>query len=213
MDSIDEFSFHIPNLSLYTTNGRRSTFSFIRGVGTIDLTTASGIGFYVDDVSYLNPILFNIPLYDVERIEILRGPQGTLYGRNALAGVINIVSVHPVISPESEIAFSFGNFNLQQYEWMLNTPLADEEMFLRLSGIYANHDGYTENGTTGVEAQDQDEVSGRIQLRWLPTDNFELNLKFERERFRNGGSGVSPLPTTKWHHISSDFEALPENAS
>ena len=204
-DSIDEISFPVPNISIYTTNGRRGTFSFIRGVGSVDLTTSPSIGFYVDDVSYLNPILFNSPLYDIQRVELLRGPQGTLYGRNALAGVVNVHTAQPRPLSEGQLSISFGNFDLEHYELMANVPVAEERLILRINGIYVDHDGFTKNNFTGREAQDRHEIGGRVQLRWLPTDRLDLTIKIEGENFENGDVGVAPLSTTKFHRISTNF--------
>ena len=209
-DSLDELALRVPNVSIYSTNGRRDTLAFIRGVGSIDFRTSPAIGFYVDEVSYLNTVLFNFPLYDIERIELLRGPQGSLYGRNALAGVINIRTNLPQVEPSGKLALSFGNFNLQQYEVVANTPVIADHLFLRLSGIYSNHDGYTKNDFTGKDTQECDEKSGRIQLRWLPLDRVDMTLKVNTENLDNSGPAVTPLQTVKFHHVNSNIDSTDE---
>ena len=210
-DSLDKIALKIPNVTIYPTNGRRDTLPFIRGVGSIDFRTSPAIGFYVDDVSYLSTLLFNFPLYDIERIELLRGPQGTLYGRNALGGVINIRTSPPQAEPSGKLDLSFGNFDLQQYEVVANTPVLADHLFLRLSGIYANHDGYTKNDFTGNDNQERDEKSGRIQLRWLPLESLDMTLKVDAEDFDNGGLAVTPLEYVKFHHVSSNIDSSDES--
>ena len=162
IDSVEDLALQVPNFSVFSTAGRRSTFTFIRGVGAISVSTSPSIGYYVDDVSYLNSGMFNGPLYDVERIEVLRGPQGTLYGRNAISGVVNIINTKPKNETSGELGISLGSFGLQHYEVVANTELIDDILLLRVSGVNSVHDGYVTNDFTDNELQDRDELSGRL---------------------------------------------------
>jgi len=156
---------------------------YIRGVGT---GVPSNVGdpevnFNIDGVYQSEPQFSHAGLYDVDRIEVLRGPQGTLYGRNALAGAINIVTNDPTFDYGASASVGFGNYDLIQTQGALNLPLSDT-LAMRLSFGNESHEGYLTNG-----ADDADVQSERIKLLWKPSETFSLLLAADLTH--EGGEG------------------------
>ncbi|HEY8537491.1 MAG TPA: TonB-dependent receptor [Steroidobacteraceae bacterium] len=183
----------IPNLVFSGGTGSTPNFN-IRGVGS-----ANGIG-STGDTGVL-PHHNNVPLtvsrigvadfYDIERVEVLRGPQGTLYGRNATGGVINVITAKPDTSKFSaSTAVEIADYDTRKFKGHVNIPMGG--MFgLRLAGNYLERDGYTENIATGNDIDSRDLWSARATVAFEPTDNFRayvLYERFEEDDSRSGGA-------------------------
>lgn len=168
-----------PNVTLEVSRGTNTTLSaFIRGVGQQDPVAGfeAGIGLYIDDVYLNRPQAAVLDIYDVERIEVLRGPQGTLYGRNTIGGAIKYVSKRLADETEAKIRFSAGSFNQLDGVVTASTPLSDT---VRIGGSLAKltRDGFGDNLTQpGVENYQKDIFGARASLEWTPTDNFFLRF-------------------------------------
>lgn len=127
IQSITEIANQVPNLHISTWGGRRNSHVFMRGVGATYGEPA--VGFYIDGVGYTSDGMFDMELFDVERVEVLRGPQGTLYGRNALAGVINIVTRQPTNETEARVSAGAGSFGQRELKGSLRTPFVENSVF------------------------------------------------------------------------------------
>lgn len=177
-----------PNFAFDKLTGAGFVIPALRGIGAAgggdsSLTSSPAVGIYVDGV-YVNAAganLFNV--LDVERVEVLRGPQGTLYGRNALAGVVNIVSKEPGKSFEGTTRLGLGNFNSREGFLSLSGPLAGENVRGRASVYYVSHDGYTENryttpdpafGESSRDADDLESLNFRSSLLVQPWSGSKL---------------------------------------
>lgn len=172
---------NVPNLVGNNNIGQgTATTVFLRGVGTTEsiVTVDPGLGFYVDDVYIARQGVNNFSLFDVERVEVLRGPQGTLYGRNTNAGAIKVVSKKP--SDETEFAgeVSYGRFDRYNVKASVNGALSDIA-FVRLTGLREGGNGYTENRVTGDSVNDRDTWGARAQLRLLPTETITWDLSVD----------------------------------
>jgi len=168
---------NVPNLLGANNVGQGSaTTVFLRGVGTTEsiVTVDTAMGFYLDDVYIARQGVNNFSLYDVERVEVLRGPQGTLYGRNTNAGAINVVTTKPQDSNQGSGEFSYGEFNRKNLKGMANVVLAEDELFLRFNALSQTGDGYVNNALLGKEVNDVDFWGWRAGLRWLPSDDVEV---------------------------------------
>ncbi|MCC6908047.1 MAG: TonB-dependent receptor [Phycisphaerales bacterium] len=199
-------SFFVPNLFINEFSSRRLTFPTMRGVG-------SGIGdpavtTYIDGVPQLTNNSTNLPLIDVERIEFLRGPQGTLYGRNSIGGVINILTKRPSNEPEFRVGGMWGNYSLQEYDVSANVPLIEDELFASFSGLFSKRDGYTENLATGNDVDFRESFFGRGQILWTPSEQSEFRLSIFGETSDDGGFVLSELNGLRRmpHRINQDFE-------
>ncbi|TVQ47451.1 MAG: TonB-dependent receptor [Gammaproteobacteria bacterium] len=197
----------VPNLNLVQGRGSASSANiFIRGIGQPDAlqTFDPGVGVYLDDVyiSRIQGALFN--LHDVERIEVLRGPQGTLYGKNTIAGAIKIVTRRPGPETEADIEVGIGRYNARNAKAYFAGELTDT-LYGSVSGLWSERDGTVTDYLTGREYNDRDERAARVALRWVPTDTLEATLAFDTTRQRNAlnlGKAEAPL-------ISVDVSTLP----
>jgi iron complex outermembrane receptor protein len=168
-----------PNVTLEVSRGTNTTITaFIRGVGQQDPVAGfeAGVGLYVDDVYLNRPQAAVLDIYDVERIEVLRGPQGTLYGRNTIGGAIKYVTKGLADEPEGKVRVSYGTANQVDLVVTGSTPLADN---FRIGGSIARltRDGFGDNlNLPGVENYNKDVLGGRFSMEWDVTDDFDLRL-------------------------------------
>ena len=171
----------IPNMTFEAGNNSATADISIRGIynqvqaGAIGYE--SGLSVYVDGVSTGNQFNANQNLGEIERVEVLRGPQGTLFGKNSIAGAINIITKKPTDEFAGRASFELGDRSLQHFQGNLNIPLSDD-LSLRISMGDRSKDGFVDNITLGEEdyAGTIDETSGRIQVRWTPSDNTTIDL-------------------------------------
>ncbi|PTQ64559.1 iron complex outermembrane receptor protein [Sphingomonas sp. PP-CE-3G-477] len=168
-----------PTLQFYSTNPRNSAAN-IRGLGApFGLTNdgiEQGVGIYVDQVYYSRIASATFDFTDTERIEVLRGPQGTLYGKNTTAGAINITTRKPSFTPEARIELTTGNYQFIQAKASVSGPLIPDKLAIRLSAAITERDGTIHNVATGKDLNAQDNKSIRGQLYWKPTDTLDLAL-------------------------------------
>ena len=168
-----------PTLQFYSTNPRNSAAN-IRGLGApFGLTNdgiEQGVGIYVDQAYYSRIASATFDFTDTERIEVLRGPQGTLYGKNTTAGAINITTRKPSFTPEARIELTTGNYQFIQAKASVSGALIPDKLAIRLSASVTERDGTIHNVVTGkdLNAQDNKSVSG--QLYWKPTDTLDFAL-------------------------------------
>ena len=168
-----------PTLQFSSTNPRNSAAN-IRGLGApFGLTNdgiEQGVGIYVDQAYYSRIASATFDFTDTERIEVLRGPQGTLYGKNTTAGAINITTRKPSFTPEARIELTTGNYQFIQAKASVSGPLIPDKLAIRLSASVTERDGTIHNVVTGKDLNAQDNKSVRGQLYWKPTDTLDLAL-------------------------------------
>jgi len=168
-----------PNVTLEVSRGTNTTITaFIRGVGQQDPVAGfeAGVGLYVDDVYLNRPQAAVLDIYDVDRIEVLRGPQGTLYGRNTIGGAIKYVTKGLEDEAEGKVRVSYGTANQMDLVLTGSMPLSDN---FRIGGSIARltRDGFGDNlNLPGVENYNKDVLGGRFSMEWDVTDNFDLRL-------------------------------------
>ncbi|MFS0773044.1 TonB-dependent receptor [Sphingomonas sp. 1P08PE] len=186
-DNVSRLEFIAPGFT-WGSQGSDS-FPAIRGVRT-SLVSAQNdpvIGFYIDGVYQSRTQQQSIPLFDIARVEVQRGPQGTLYGRNTFGGNLSVVTASPTNRYEGGLNVDFGNYNSQRIDGFVNTPLSDT-LALRVAGVYQDHDGYVRS-TSGVEMVDLKEYAGRASLRWTPDSRLEVELHGGFWRRDDAGAG------------------------
>ena len=171
-----------PNATVQVARGSNSTLiSFIRGVGQQDPLWGfePGVGLYVDDVYVARPQGAVLDIYDVQRIEVLRGPQGSLYGRNTVGGAIKYVTNTLSSDPELTLRGAYGSYNQVDLMAVGSVPLADN---FRVGGAIASYqrDGYGTNLTTGAEHYNKDVLAGRLSAEWEPRDDISIRLAYDR---------------------------------
>ncbi|QTC91948.1 TonB-dependent receptor [Brevundimonas goettingensis] len=165
----------------------------VRGVSSSDRGAAGdpSSAVFVDEVYYGRPAAINFDSFDLQRIEVLKGPQGTLFGRNVVGGAVNVVTNRPDLNSfEAAAEGSLGNFNSRDLAGMINLPFADGKAAVRIGVSIHQHDGYVDrivDGGKEGEVDDQDSQSARIQLRAEPVETFRLNLTVDYARDRANG--------------------------
>ena len=170
----------IPNVTFTKTNFTSYNFQ-IRGIGTqsISATSDPGVAVSFNNMAIIQNRLFEQEYLDVERVEVLRGPQGTLYGRNATAGVINVISAKPKLGEFlGDFKLEAGNYNSKRARGMVNIPLGDT-LAVRLAAAATLRDGYTYNSRTDNDVDGRDLWTGRLSIGWEPNDRFRANALWE----------------------------------
>jgi len=208
----------VPNMTFTKTNF--SSYSIqIRGIGTqaISATTDPAVAVAFNNTPFIRNRFFEQEFYDLERVEVLRGPQGTLYGRNATGGVVNIISAKPKFRYEAKLSADLGNFSSSRLEGMVNIPLVEDKAALRAAGAWTKRDGYAENQLTGNSIDGRDLWSTRISLRVQPTDRINVNLIWEHfqeadDRLRSGKQLCDKDVVTQVGQFPVNyFDALPQD--
>ncbi len=182
----------IPNFTFTKTNFTGYSVQ-IRGIGTqaISATVDPAVAVAFNNTPFIRNRFFEQEFYDLARVEVLRGPQGTLYGRNATAGVVNLISAKPTFGFETKVSGDLGNYSSRRLEAMVNIPLAEDVLALRLAGAWTTREGYATNELTGSPIDGRDLWSTRATLRFEPTDRISANLIWEHfeeddNRLRSG---------------------------
>ena len=172
----------IPNVTFSKNNFTSYNFS-IRGIGTkaVSATTDPGVAVAFNNGGLIVNRLFEQEYVDIERVEVLRGPQGTLYGRNATAGVINVISAKPNLQEFSGwVKGEVGNHNAKRISAMTNIPLVNDKLAIRIAGALTQRDGYGYNAVTKNQIDGRDLWSARVTLAFKPMDRLRTNLVWER---------------------------------
>jgi outer membrane receptor protein involved in Fe transport len=177
IDTFSDLQFNVPNVSYSKGNFSGDNFQ-IRGIGTL-LTAQSadsGVGMHVNDVYLNSPRIFETEYYDLEQVEILRGPQGTLFGRNATGGAVNLKTARPDIGEfYADVQGELGNFDHRKVKGAVNIPISDR-IAGRLAGIWTDRDGYTRNVVSGNDVDDREQWSVRGSLRFDIADGTRLDI-------------------------------------
>ena len=170
-------------LAKYGPNGLATVGFYMRGVGINDFTGTvdPSVGVYVDEVFQPTPDMLNFAVYDIERVEVLRGPQGTLYGRNSTGGAINFITARPTEEFEGYGRVGYGSFDTFTASGALSGPLTDTLLGrLSVSAINASSsDGYSFNRFTSNDLGKNESLAARGQLEWIPSDDFRIRLMYQ----------------------------------
>ena len=180
---------YVPSLQFQSGTAATTTIIFLRGVGIGDFNsnTTGAVGVYVDDV-FLGANagkLFNV--FDGEGVEVLRGPQGTLYGRNTTGGAIKFASRKPTNELSTDLSVLYGRYNEVRLEGGIGGPIVDDKLKIRVSGLYDNRDGWMHNRVTGHDLNDVDLWAARAIVDYTPTDSLLLRLSLHSGQ-NNGGA-------------------------
>lgn len=174
----------VPNLMTMNVGAPTLSTIAIRGIMTFSVDPAVGV--YIDGIPMFDGYSSSIQLLDIERVEVLRGPQSTLYGRNALGGIINILTRQPGDSLRGFAEAGFGKYASQHYSLGLSGPLIKNKLYAGFSGMYDRRDGYYTNQYTNKKYDGPEMYSGNAYLKYKASDrlSFTLNVKGERDNVR-----------------------------
>lgn len=198
----------VPSVQLYSSNPRNTGLS-IRGLGTTFGLTNDGIdpgvGFYVDGVYYARTAATTLDFIDIEQIEVLRGPQGTLFGKNTVAGAFNVTTRKPTFTPEGKAELSYGNYGFIQAKASVSGPLS-KHLAARLSFSGTQRDGLLYNVATQQRLNDLNNIGLRGQLLYAPTANLQVLVTGDASRQRPNGyaqvfAGVAPTQRSAYRQF------------
>ncbi|GAB3090915.1 TonB-dependent receptor [Aestuariicella hydrocarbonica] len=190
---------------------------YIRGIGSNVTSVGSdpSIGVYIDGVYAARKGGALSDLLDIERVEVLKGPQGTLFGRNSIGGAISIITAKPQNELSGMLGAEVGNYNNRAVKGMVNVPLIDETLLLRASGSVRKRDGWQENTMGGPDGDDRDRASGRVKLAWLPSDTVEVEFSSSWNRTDEvatyAESVLASAPVSDLTPITDDEKAVNGN--
>lgn len=179
IDNLADLQMVVPNIDVANGNGQSGAASiFIRGVGARNTGTNfdSGVGVYFDDVYISRPDGALFDNTDIRSIEVLRGPQGTLFGKNSTGGAVLYASNRPSDEFEGNITTRLGNYDRRDLKAIINLPLIPETLATRLAVSTVNREGFTENRLSGEKLNDENRVSATWQLQWTASDSMIANL-------------------------------------
>ena len=217
--NVDRLKELVPTVQFYSSNPRNSSIS-IRGTGApFGLTNDGiepGVGMYVDGVFYARPASATLDFLDVERVEVLRGPQGTLFGKNTTAGAINVVGRRPSFTPEADLELSYGSYDFLQARGAFSGRLSDT-LAGRLSFSRTGRDGTIYNTVAHDHTNALDNLGLRGQLLFAPTSRLAVTAAFDFTRQRPDGyaqvvAGVAPTlraANRQWPAIAADLHYAP----
>ena len=217
--NVNRLKEQIPTVQFYSTNPRNSSVQ-IRGLGApFGLTNdgiEAGVGMYVDGVFFARPASATTDFLDVERVEVLRGPQGTLFGKNTTAGAINVTTRKPSFTSQNDFELNYGSFGFVQAKASITGPITDK-IAGRVSFSGTQRDGTLTNQSTDDDVNDLNNLGVRGQLLIVPSDRTVVSLAIDHTRQRPEGytqvvAGVAPTQrpaNRQWAQIAADLNYAP----
>ena len=186
-----QLSLLVPALNYSSANPRNTAFT-IRGLGSSVVAVSQandglepGVGYYVDQVYHGRPATAAFDFVDIDHIEVLRGPQGTLFGKNTTAGAINIVTHAPTFDWQAQGEASYGSYNFFQAKAAISGPLIDDKLAFRISGLETRRDGVIHNVTTGTDQNSLNNQAVRGQLLLKASDMLTFKLTGDWSNFKS----------------------------
>ncbi len=186
----------VPNLLATATQGDGTPIFSLRGISMSDFSfnQSSPVAVYVDEVYKGNPALQGVQLYDLDRLEVLRGPQGTLYGKNTTGGAVNFITKRPSFETGGHIKIGAGSYSRREFDAAFETALIEDKLGIRIAGSWNEVDGWMENRQPGVrDANAVDEYGVRATMLWQPSDSLELSLRAATSSQDTVNYGVQPF--------------------
>jgi len=206
---VRDAAIYAPNVVLTEFSARKLSNPRFRGIGASPNNPS--VTTYFDGVPQLNANSSSIELVDIEQIEFVRGPQGALFGRNTVGGLINITSARPSLKEwAAGVTGTFGNYDLWEGRASATGPVVEDRLGFGVGLGWSSRDGYTENDFTGHDLDSREAFFGKGQLLWQPNDRWEIRLLLTGERARDGDYALGDLAAIRArpHHVARDFEGF-----
>ncbi len=205
IQTLDQAGYFVPNLVESRFSQTRLASPFIRGIGSGENDPA--VAEYIDGVPQLNLNVVNIELAGIDRIEFLRGPQGTLYGRDSLGGTVNIFTRQPDNNFHFDEQTTFGSYHEVDQRFDISGPIIKDTLYVAASGGIFRREGYTLNDFNGNYIDGKDHLFGRFEVRYTPTKEWDLRLTINGEQDRDGDYTLYNLASLydRPRHIEHDF--------
>ena len=175
----------VPNFFMPDYGSRLTSAMYIRGIGSRINTPA--VGMYVDNIPYLDKSAFDFNFYDIERLDILRGPQGTLYGRNTMGGLVKVHTRSPFSYQGTDLKLGYGSGNNHRSASLTHYHRINERFAFSAGGYYEGADGFFNNTYLDKKVDDMQAGGGRMRAIWLPAENWKLDLTVGYDYTDEGG--------------------------
>ena len=223
IESLSDLADLVPSLMVFNEGGSGMNTPSMRGVHAPFETMTLSTGLFIDGVPIQSIAGFENTFLDIERVEVLRGPQGTLYGKNTEAGVINIITRQPDNNFRGSLSANIGTWLssgnddhlTQTYNIKFSGPIQADKLFIGLAGNFDQKDGIIENTETGEPADDREHWFGRTNLRWTPTDHLDISFIASQLKYDGGGTHMNlgeygaslyGLPLPDYRKVSSNLK-------
>nr|WP_313933845.1 MULTISPECIES: TonB-dependent receptor [Anabaena] len=179
ISSFSDIANNTPNFTFSSSSSGSAEYNYysMRGLSNFNaFTNQDTVAFYIDDVPFDYGGFLDLSLIDLERVEVLRGSQSTLYGRSSPAGVVNVISHQPTQKPEFGVSASYGSYNSRELELSLSDAVIPDKLSFRLAGAYNARDGFIDNTTLNRTVGEVSKVAGRAQILWTPTPEWSVSF-------------------------------------
>ncbi len=224
INSFSDIANNTPNFSFFPTSSGAAEFNYysLRGLSNFNfLASQDSVAFYIDDVPFDYGGFLDLGLIDLQRVEVLRGPQSTLYGRSSPSGVVNVISRQPTNSPEMLFAAGYGNYNSREVQLSLSNAVIPDKLGFRFAGVYSGRDGLVDNVFLDRTVGERSQLVGRGQVLWTPTPELKVSFNTYANYTDSGNPSFVPRnsedPFTSeqtvdgYARVSSDTQALKVN--
>ncbi len=191
--SIKDIGKYTPNLYMVNPGDFGAISPSSRGLYSDASSVSTTVGMYIDGIPTLGTVGYNAILQNIERIEVLRGPQGTLYGKNAQAGVINVITKQPTNIFSGSVNASFGSDNKKEYSVNVNGPIVENKLFFNLSARHYSKDGFISNSYLNNKENYRENNYGKISLLYKASDNLKLSLISSKAKYNDGAPSMNSM--------------------
>ncbi|MBC1313572.1 TonB-dependent receptor [Trichormus variabilis PNB] len=209
--SFQDIANNTPNFSFLPTTAGSADFSYysVRGLNNFNfLANQDTVGFYIDDVPFDYGGFLDVGLIDLERVEVLRGPQSTLYGRSSPAGVVNVISRPPSNQPEMRISALYGSYNNRELQLSLSDAIIPDKLAFRLAGAYNARDGVFDNIFLNKPIGERSQLTGRAQILWTPTPEWNISFNAYASDNDNGNPTFSRQNAQNPFQVSQEVDGF-----
>ncbi|MCP4118487.1 MAG: TonB-dependent receptor [Desulfobacteraceae bacterium] len=193
IENINELGDFVSNLMIFNDGIGGVNSPSMRGIHADAESLGVSTGLYIDEIPVSNTLGFADPLLDIERVEVLRGPQGTLYGKNTEVGAINIITRLPDNEFRAKASTKIG-INAQSAALNLSGPISRDKLFFGLTGRYYEENGFVERVGTNETVDDRENMYGKGQLRWTPSEDLEVRMLISHLQLDDGASRMNRNP-------------------
>lgn len=204
--NLKDIAKYTPNLMLFHSGQSGLTLPSIRGVSGSILSFSSPVSLYVDGVPTMNSFGYDDAIEDIERIEVLKGPQGTLYGKNSEAGVINIITKKPNNTTNGKVFTSFGTNGKKEYGVNISGPIKKDKFYIGASYKHTQKDGFIKHSVNADKVNYKKNDYGKINLRYTPSSNVDISFIVSKSKSDNGAHDMALSGQKKNISISSNLE-------
>ena len=191
IESILDVADYVPNLTVFANGVDGMNTPSMRGMHAEVTTFTVTTGMFMDGIPILNPCGYDDALVDIERVEVLRGPQGTLYGKSTETGVINIITKQPGNEYRAKAAAELGTDQKRQVALNFKGPIVQDKLFIGLAGKWYEKEGFIDNTYLGGPANDKRHWYGKAHLRWTPVEALDISLLASILQYDNDGNNMS----------------------